>query len=498
MTLITVTTDKGEAVRFEATPFAQGGMKDVHWGEHRAYVVAFFRDPLDYQGRERLRSIVGSYREGIFDGDGGAYWLETFCWPKGIVEHEGRVGVVVPTYRPAFFFQHGSVNGDILGIKGREKEGKWFASASNRSKFLPKEEKGNWLTHLQVCLRISRAVRRLHAAGLAHSDLSYKNVLIDPTGGLACIIDIDGLVVPGKFPPDVVGTPDFIAPEVIATQHLAKDDPARNLPSTRTDRHALSVLIYMYLLYRHPLRGSKIHDADPARDEELSMGTKALFVEHPTDSSNRIKSDDVARAALPWGDPARMPYTITGPLLSSLFRQAFVEGLHDPQRRPNPSDWEHALVRTLDLIQPCSGPDCEMGWYVFDNTRAPRCPFCRTAYAGQLPVLNLYSRRGDAMKSDNHRLMVWHGQSLSPWHANRRIFPNEHLPDEKRRRVGYFQAHQGGWYLVNEALPQMRDLTNKIDIPVGGHVRLTDGAQILLSPEEGGRALQVQLIQGVG
>jgi tRNA A-37 threonylcarbamoyl transferase component Bud32 len=27
---------------------------------------------------------------------------------------------------------------------------------------------------------IARAVRRMHAAGLAHSDLSYKNILIDP------------------------------------------------------------------------------------------------------------------------------------------------------------------------------------------------------------------------------------------------------------------------------------------------------------------------------
>lgn len=39
----------------------------------------------------------------------------------------------------------------------------------------------------------------MHAAGLAHSDLSYKNVLIDPVTGSACVIDVDGLVVPGKI-----------------------------------------------------------------------------------------------------------------------------------------------------------------------------------------------------------------------------------------------------------------------------------------------------------
>jgi gamma-glutamyltranspeptidase/glutathione hydrolase len=67
-------------------------------------------------------------------------------------------------------------------------------------------------------------------AGLAHSDLSYKNVLVDPAGGNACIIDIDTLVVPQKYPPDVVGTPDFIAPEVMRTLKLPVGDAAKFLP----------------------------------------------------------------------------------------------------------------------------------------------------------------------------------------------------------------------------------------------------------------------------
>ena len=143
---------------------------------------------------------------------------------------------------------------------------------------------------MHLCIKIARAIRRLHAAGLAHSDLSYNNVLIDPITGSACVIDYDSLVVPGKFPPEVVGTPDFIAPEVMATRHLKVGDPNKKLPSIYTDRHALAVLIYMYLLYRHPLRGGKVWDIDPAKDEELSMGERALFIEHPTDKTNRVKS----------------------------------------------------------------------------------------------------------------------------------------------------------------------------------------------------------------
>lgn len=495
--IVRLTTSDGKAVEYRDEIIGQGGMKDVYFSPDKSYVVAFFRDTLDHQGKERLRSIVGTYREGIFNQQGGDYWRDLFCWPTGIVEKDGRMGVVAPVYRPHFFFSHGSVNNDMLGIKGKEKEGKWFASASNRSKFLDAREKGTWLTHLQICLMISRAVRRLHAAGLAHSDLSYKNVLVDPVTGKASIIDIDGLVVPGKFPPDVVGTPDFIAPEVIATTHLAKNDPNRKLPSALTDRHALAVLMYMYLFYRHPLRGSKVHDTDAAKDEELSMGTKALFVEHPNDAGNRVRSDQLSKAQLPWADPGRMPYTIAGPLLADLFRRAFVDGLHSPQDRPTPSEWENALVRTMDMIQPCSAK-CEMGWYVFDNTTAPKCPCCGTPYRGQLPVLNLYSSRtsGGSFQSDNHRLMVWDGQSLFPWHVSRRVFPNEHLGADQRKRVGYFQRHNGEWYMVNEAMPQMHDVATRKDVPIGGNVKLTEGAQILLSREEGGRLVHVQLVKG--
>jgi hypothetical protein len=138
-----------------------------------------------------------------------------------------------------------------------------------------------------------------------------------------------------------------------------------------------------------------------------------------------------------------------------------------------------------------------MGWYVFDNSTRPKCPLCGTAYQGQLPVLNFYSSRtANEFRSDNHRLMVWDGQSLFPWHVNRRLFPNERLTAEQRKRVGYFQKHDGDWYLVNENMPTLHDADAKRDVPVGKHVRLADGAKLLLSREEGGRLIHVQLVSG--
>jgi serine/threonine protein kinase len=497
--IVKLQTLDGQPIEVVDEIIGSGGMKDVYFSPDKSYVVGFFREKQDAQVKDRLQMIAGRYRQSMFENVGGEYWKNLFCWPTGVVEYDGHLGVVAPAYRPHFFFEYGSKNNDFLGIKGREKEGKWFASASNQNRFLDPRERGDWLNYLRIGLLIARAVKRMHAAGLAHSDLSYKNVLIDPMHGHACLIDIDGLVVPGKYPPDVVGTPDFIAPEVVMTHHLPKRDPQRKLPSIATDRHALAVLIYMYLLYRHPLRGDKVHDPDPQTDETLSMGERALFVEHPGDASNRIRADQAKPSELPWKDTAQIPYTVTGPYLAPLFERAFMHGLHDSAQRPTADEWEHALVKTVDLIQPCQNADCAQGWYVFDNAAAPRCPFCATPYKGQLPVLNLYSaRREGQFTPDNHRLMVYTNQSLFPWHVDRTIFPNERLSAEQRKRVGYFVWHNDAWWLVNENLPDLTDLSDgeKRPIRVGEVAAIRDGGKLLLSRAEGGRLAMIQMAEG--
>ena len=499
-------TVDGRAIEFVDEVIGSGAMKDVYFSPDRSYVVCFFSKEKNKfyeskaaleQQKDRLKEIVGNKWNGIFNGVGGDYWKNIFCWPDGLVEYNDLLGITAPTYKKYYFFAYGSKNNDFLKIKGKEKEGKWFASANNQNRFLDEREKGSWLNYLKIGILISRAVRRMHAAGLAHSDLSYKNVLIDPVTGSACVIDVDGLVVPGKYPPDVVGTPGFIAPEVVMTNHLSKEDPKRFLPSIATDKHALAVLIYMYLLYRHPLRGGKIHDMDdPQKDENMGMGEKALFVEHPTDQSNQVKSNQLQPSQLPWADPSRISYQVTGPYLTELFNKSFIEGLHEPSKRPSANDWETALVKTVDLIQPCQNAACSQKWYVFDNTTQPKCPFCNTPFTGKLPILNLYSaRQQGSYRPDNHRLMVWTGQSLFAWHANNMIAPNERLTAEQTTRKGYFVLHNDRWWLVNEGLTDLTDVTTKTVIPIGGKIELKNGVQILLSKQEGGRLAVVQMVE---
>ncbi len=480
--------DNGEPMR--------GGVKDVYFSPDRSYVVAFYRADQDYNSRERLRKIVTQYYDAFFNREGGDYYKQLYCWPTDMVEANKKVGLIVPTYDKVFFFKQGAAAGN--GIKGKEKQGLWFASAKFRNKAFPlrldPSELGTWLSYFQISVKIARGVKRLHAAGLAHSDLSYKNVLIDPVSGSATIIDIDGLVVPGLFPPDVIGTADFIAPEVLATKHLDIRDAARKLPSRVTDLHALAVMIYMYLLYRHPLKGGKVNSLDTEQDDLLSMGEKALFIEHPTDGSNRPKKAQLSKWALPWGDVEKLPYTLTGPYLKTLFDQVFIAGLHNPGLRPSADNWEQALLKTTDLMQPCGNPACEQKWFVFDNTASPRCPFCGTAVKGLLPVLDLYYQfQPGVWRPEGHRLMVYNNQYLFLWHANRNVVRNEKLTEAQKVPVGYFTIHNGGWVLVNQTLTSLKDLTENKDIRPGTMVALTDGKKLALSAEDGGRVVTVTM-----
>jgi len=493
--IIRISATDGTPVEFIDEIIGAGGMKDVYFSPDKSYVVAFFRDKQDMNAKDRLQNITGRYRDSIFNQAGGEYWKNLYCWPTRMVEYDGKIGITCPTYQNHFFFKKGSINNDFLGIKGKEKEGKWYASAKNLNKFLAPEEKGDWFKYFQICIRISRAVKRLHAAGLAHSDLSYKNVLIDPTSGQASIIDIDGLVVPGKYPPDVLGTPDFIAPEVISTKHLPLTDKNRKLPSIKTDRHALAIMIYMYLLYRHPLRGGKVHDLDSAKDEELSMGLKALFIEHPSDSINRVKVNQLHPSQLPQGDPSKIPFSVCGPYLKELYLKAFIDGLHKPDVRPTADEWEQALLKTVDLMQPCQNPNCWHKWFVFDNTTQPKCPFCGNVFRGQLPVLNFYSSpKPGNFRPENYRLMVYNKQLLYLWHVNKFVSANEKTTAEQKLPVGDFHFHNGKWILINRRLHSMFDKSEDKKIEIGQAVDLVEGKRILLSTDDGGRLIIVQLV----
>ncbi|MDR1921194.1 MAG: kinase, partial [Candidatus Adiutrix sp.] len=141
-------------------------------------------------------------------------------------------------------------------------------------------------------------------------------------------------------------------------------------------------------------------------------------------------------------------------------------------------------------------PGCVKGWYVFDNSAWPVCPYCGAPFRGQLPALDFYSSRdGLNFRPDDHRLMVYHNQYLYPWHVSRGLFPNERLSEADKKPVGYFVFHKNRRLFINQTLAGLQDLTNNRPVAPGNFVELTNGLKLLLSPEKNGRLVHVSLIE---
>jgi serine/threonine protein kinase len=460
-----------------------GTMKKTYFTPDKKNVVQFFLTQSENDKQERmnrLQAILGKFNPTVSEEKGGArgtsetaanYFTKLFCWPTGIVV-KPEFGIVAPVYPNNYYFQTGI-------WKGSEKKGRWFQSPKLRPK-LPPEECGDLMKYLRICISMSRAIRRLHQAGLAHSDLSSNNVLIDPVNGESIIIDIDSLVVPGIFPPDVMGTARYIAPEVVKTQHLPVDDMNRVNPSIQTDQFALAVIIYESLFLRHPLDGPKVNSTESAeKDNILSMGEYALFVEHPQDTRNRPPTIKVG-------------FKSFGPHISSLIERAFVKGLHDPSLRPTAMEWEQALCKTWDMLYPCDNSSCEHKWFVLHDVSNPKCPSCgsKPNVPKEIPVLKFRKQVRPGHWIGDGQLILYSNIHFFKWHAFDHVYPGE-MSD--RTPLGYCSFYQGKWILVNQHLPSIQTSKGNRIYP-GQGLELRDGDEITLSNDPHGRKAYIQFI----
>lgn len=465
----------------------RGGMKYTYFAPDKSYVVQFYNDPQtgkDVNLRKRLEAIVGRYNPTVSEKSGGAignteqaagYFSKLFCWPYATVVSP-EFGIVCPTYPSNFFFTRNA--SQHLELEGKDKKSNWFTS-KNR-KYLNPTELGDFRNMFQIAILLARAIRRMHQAGLAHSDLSNNNVLIDPKTGTCVVIDIDSLVVPGLFPPAVIGTRGYIAPEVLATMALNVNDPKKIFPSAYTDLHALPVLIYEYLFFRHPLLGPKIYNAESAEEDDfLALGPKATFIENPNDQSNRPKDLKATIQDL-------------GPVLERLFLRAFVDGLHRPNERPTAMEWEKGLVQTWDMLHACSNPRCEKKWFVLYDVRKPVCPYCGTRlYNDEIVRLKLKTElRGRPGQWLNiGEVDVVHNTPLFKWHIFSNVFPDEKAD---RTMVAYICKHQGQWLLVNQKVNGMISPTGNC-VPPGHAIALKDGTVFRASREDRGVLVEVSI-----
>lgn len=209
-------------------------------------------------------------------------------------------------------------------------------------------------------LQLAQAFLALHAQGLCYRDISFGNVFLDPATGEIAVCDNDNVTIDGNSGGGVLGTPRFIAPEVVRGE-------AR--PGTATDLYSLAVLLFYLFHIHHPLEGRK--EAEIKCFDLPAMtrlyGTEPCFIFDPADDRNRPVKGLHDNALAHW--PIYPDY------LREAFTRAFTSGLHDPDARVRESEWRVLLARLRDGIHYCGHCTAE-NFHDPDATTPATCWAC--------------------------------------------------------------------------------------------------------------------------
>ncbi|MBN1488060.1 MAG: serine/threonine protein kinase [Anaerolineae bacterium] len=204
-------------------------------------------------------------------------------------------------------------------------------------------------------LELADSFLALHAMGLCYRDISFGNVFFAPDTGEILICDNDNVAVDGEAEGGILGTPRFMAPEIVRGEAL---------PSMQTDLFSLAVLLFYMLMVHHPLEGSResaIKCMDLPAMNKL-YGTEPVFIFDPNNDTNRPDPVYHANANTYW--------PLYPQFIRDLFIKAFTDGIKDPLNgRVRESEWRGAMVRMRDAIFYCAHCDAD-NFYDADALKA--------------------------------------------------------------------------------------------------------------------------------
>jgi serine/threonine protein kinase len=217
-----------------------------------------------------------------------------------------------------------------------------------------------------MALELADSFLRLHSLGFCYSDISFGNIFFDPVTGEISICDNDNVAVDGEGQSDVLGTPRFMAPEIVREE-------AR--PNIGTDLYSLAVILFYMFMVHHPLEGRREREI-PCLDlpaMKKLYGTDALFIFDPKHGANRPVPGVHNNATLFWN--------LYPGYVRDIFTRAFTEGLRDPGARVRESEWRTVFTRMRDQIFYCH--NCGAENFLADEGNLPeplveqKCWFCR-------------------------------------------------------------------------------------------------------------------------
>ena len=173
----------------------------------------------------------------------------------------------------------------------------------------------------------------------------------------------------------------------------------------------------------------------------------------------------------------KLPYSITGPFLSKLIKKNFQDGMHMPGKRALATEWEVAILDTIQLLTFCGNPKCESKWFVMNSTGT--CPFCGYKYKGfSVPILNIFKANHKNEYTFTKKQWVVHNDKrIYKWNVFNNIYLNENIKKEDNILVGKFSFENSKWVLNNTALNDLYIDGKKI--PIGTKGDVTNGGEII-------------------
>tara|TARA_B100000959_G_scaffold54176_1_gene56488 strand:+ start:6218 stop:7561 length:1344 start_codon:yes stop_codon:yes gene_type:complete len=241
---------------------------------------------------------------------------------------------------------------------------------------------------------LADAFHSLHSKGLCYKDISLGNIFLEPDTGRILICDNDNVDVDGRDLCGVLGTPGFIAPEVLMN---------RARPSTNTDLFSLAVLLFRLLTRHDPLKGQmdlEIQCLDEPARRHL-YGEDPVFIFDPHDQRNQPNPVEHGAALITW--------PIYPPKLQSLFLQTFCDGMKDPKKRALTGQWKEILAKTIDHRVLCH--QCGQENFPDDPGKSTPCWNCKNELT-RSQTLRLAN--GVVTASPENKIYPHHFDNLKP------------------------------------------------------------------------------------
>ena len=230
-------------------------------------------------------------------------------------------------------------------VNASKKEGFGYVMSMKESRFksfslwLSRKIDPSFKVLLTACFELVQSFHLLHSKGLCYQDLSLNNIYFDPENGEIRIGDTDNIVINGEDKGNVIGTPKFMAPEIII---------GKALPNTQTDLYSLAIILFYILFLNHPLEGkieSSIKSLDLPSMSKL-YGFEPLFIFDPHNDSNYPDPAFHTNALIFW--------SIYPDFIKRIFIRAFTNGIKDPTHgRVRETEWQIALLALRDSIYYC-------------------------------------------------------------------------------------------------------------------------------------------------